>query len=113
LHIIPAKPKPVSETDAAAALANLTDEQKRNMSFKQKKELMLKANASKPDDSWNTLFIRSDTVRMEVRAAACYLLLLYGCLRPLSLAGRSHGVLCADRWRMRLPLDMTSPNPTS
>jgi multiple RNA-binding domain-containing protein 1 len=59
LHILPAKANPRDNTELD--LDNMDDDTKDALTYKKKKELKLK-KAAEQADTWNTLFIRSDTV---------------------------------------------------
>ena len=63
LHILPAKARPL--TDDEIDLNNLSDEVLAGMTYKRRQELIRKAEASKAD-SWNTLFVRADTVANSI-----------------------------------------------
>eukprot|EP01006_Ploeotia_vitrea_P049046 TRINITY_DN67305_c8_g4_i2.p1 TRINITY_DN67305_c8_g4~~TRINITY_DN67305_c8_g4_i2.p1 ORF type:complete len:539 (+),score=308.43 TRINITY_DN67305_c8_g4_i2:115-1731(+) len=59
LHILPARAAP--KTGAAAVLDEMDDDTRGSLTYKKRKELERQADADK-SESWNTLFIRSDTV---------------------------------------------------
>jgi len=69
LHILNARPKPVVKS-AWDRLQEAGDAAKDATTYKKKKELQMQAHAASAKDqaSWNTLFVRSDTVTESIAA---------------------------------------------
>ena len=65
LHVLPAKPRPLSDDEID--ISKLSDADLEGMTYKRRKELIRKAEAEKAD-SWNTLFVRADTVANSIAA---------------------------------------------